>query len=79
MGKAIVSTPAGVNGLDLSPGEDFVLTPTAAEMGQAIQRLLGDPRERERLGAAARCRVERDFGWDDIARRQAELYREVMA
>ena len=79
MGKAIVSTPAGVNGLDLAPGEDFVLTPTAAEMGHAIERLLGDPRERERLGAAARCRVERDFGWDDIARRQAELYRELMA
>ena len=79
MGKAIVSTPAGVNGLDLVAGEDFVLTRSAAEMAQAIERLLAEPQERERLGAAARSRVEREFGWDDIARRQAELYREVMA
>ncbi len=28
MGKAIVSTPAGVNGLDLSAGEDFILAQT---------------------------------------------------
>ncbi len=79
MGKAIVSTPAGVNSLDLSPGEDFILTTNAAEMAQAIERLLADPPERERLGATARSRVEREFGWDDIARRQAELYRELMA
>ena len=25
MGKAVVSTPAGVNGMDLAPGQDFVL------------------------------------------------------
>ena len=79
MGKAIVSTPAGVNGLDLTAGEDFVLTPSAAEMAQAIERLLAEPQARERLGAAARSRVELEFGWDEIARRQAELYREVTA
>jgi glycosyltransferase involved in cell wall biosynthesis len=79
MGKAIVSTPAGVNGLDLVAGEDFVLTPRAAEMAEAIGKLLAEPQERERLGAAARSRVEREFGWDEIARRQAELYRELMA
>jgi polysaccharide biosynthesis protein PslH len=79
MGKAIVSTPAGVNGLDLVAGEDFVLTPNAVEMAQAIEKLLAEPQARERLGAAARSRVEREFGWDDIARRQAELYRELRA
>jgi glycosyltransferase involved in cell wall biosynthesis len=78
MGKAIVSTPAGVNGLDLVAGEDFVLAPTAVEMARAIEKLLAEPKERERLGAAARSRVEREFGWDDIARRQAELYRELI-
>jgi glycosyltransferase involved in cell wall biosynthesis len=79
MGKAIVSTLAGVNGLDLVAGEDFVLAPGAAEMAQAIESLLSAPLARERLGAAARSRVELEFGWDDIARRQAELYRELMA
>jgi glycosyltransferase involved in cell wall biosynthesis len=75
MGKAIVSTPAGVNGLDLTPGEDFVLVKTAAEMAQAIESLLEDRGRRNRIEAAARRRVERDYGWDGIARRQAEMYR----
>ncbi len=79
MGKAIVSTPAGVNGLDLRPGDDFILAQNATEMAQAIERLLAEPQERERRGAAARSRAEREFGWDEIARRQAELYRELMA
>jgi glycosyltransferase involved in cell wall biosynthesis len=79
MGKPVVSTPAGVNGLDLVAGEDFILAQHAAEMAQAIERLLAEPQAREHLGAAARSRVERDFGWDDIARRQADLYRELMA
>ena len=77
MGKAIVSTPAGVNGLDLAAGRDFVLVNHGTEMAEAIERLLGDPGERARIEAAARERVERDFGWDHIARRQAAMYREL--
>jgi len=77
MGKAIVSTPAGVNGLDLVPGQDFILAKTASEMTEAIGKLLDDPARRRRLEAAARSRVERDFGWDQIARHQMLLYREI--
>jgi GT2 family glycosyltransferase/glycosyltransferase involved in cell wall biosynthesis len=74
MGKAIVSTPAGVNGLDLTAGEDFVLVKGVDEMARAIESLLEDSRLRNGIEAAARRRVERDYGWDEIARRQAELW-----
>jgi GT2 family glycosyltransferase/glycosyltransferase involved in cell wall biosynthesis len=77
MGKAIVSTPAGVNGLDLVPGEDFLLVKSAEEMADAIGRLLGSAERRKQIEEAARRRVEREYGWDEIARRQAELYREM--
>lgn len=76
-GKAIASTPAGVNGLDLAPGEEFLLTPDAASMADAINRLMDSPEECRRLGLAARRRAETEFGWDAIARRQADLYREL--
>jgi glycosyltransferase involved in cell wall biosynthesis len=79
MGKAVVSTPAGVNGLDLTPGEDFVLVQTAAEMSEAIERLLGNPAERARIEAAARARVARDYSWDTIAAAQSALYRELLS
>jgi glycosyltransferase involved in cell wall biosynthesis len=77
MAKAVVSTPPGVNGLDLTPGRDFVLVHTAAEMAAAIDKLLSDPAARAAIETAARARVERDFGWDHIARAQSALYREL--
>lgn len=78
MGKAVVSTPAGVNGLDLSPGEDFLLARTAEEMAAGIERLLQDGVERNRIEVAARQRAERGYGWDAIGQLQAELYRGLL-
>jgi GT2 family glycosyltransferase/glycosyltransferase involved in cell wall biosynthesis len=77
MGKATVSTSAGVNGLDLSAGEDFVLAENASEMADAIQRLLSDDAARGKIERSARARVERDYNWDAIAAAQAALYREM--
>jgi glycosyltransferase involved in cell wall biosynthesis len=77
-GRPVVSTPAGVNGLDLVPGEDFILVHTAAEMAAAIGNLLASPAECHRLAAAGRRRVEASYGWDEIAPRQTELYRDLM-
>ena len=76
-GRPVVSTPAGVNGLDLVPGRDFVLAETGAKMAEAIAWLLASPGECARLAAAGRRRVEEAYGWDEIARRQTELYREL--
>jgi glycosyltransferase involved in cell wall biosynthesis len=78
MGKAVVSTPAGVNGLDLTPGEDFLLVHTAREMAAAIESLLASPAGRSRIETAARARVERDYDWDAIAQAQSALYRELL-
>jgi glycosyltransferase involved in cell wall biosynthesis len=74
-----VSTAAGINGLDLRPGQDMVLANTAADMAVAIDRLFDRPEERKRIETAARATVEREFGWDGIARRQAALYSELTA
>jgi GT2 family glycosyltransferase/glycosyltransferase involved in cell wall biosynthesis len=73
MGKAVVSTTAGVNGLDLDPGHDFVLVRTPDEMAAAIDDLLSDPHRRLEIERAARARVERDFSWDEIARQALDF------
>ena len=75
MGRAIVSTPAGINGLDLSPGRDVLVATNGAEMAEAIALLITDPDRRRAIEREARATVERDFGWDAIARRQKQLYR----
>jgi len=79
MGKAIVSTPAGVNGLDLRAGDEFVLVHNGKEMAAGITRLLDDETARRRIEAAARAGVERDYSWDAIARRQADVYRDLIS
>jgi glycogen synthase len=46
----------------------------SADLAAAINRLLADPAERERMGHAGRARVERQFAWEAIARQTADLY-----
>ncbi len=77
-GRPVVSTSAGVNGLDLAAGEEFALANTGAEIANAILRLFNAPEECASLAAAGRRRVEESYGWDEIARKQAELYRELI-
>ncbi|MEO7144473.1 MAG: glycosyltransferase, partial [Bryobacteraceae bacterium] len=79
MGKAIVSTPAGVNGLDVTPGRDVVIARTGPEMAGMIASLLDHPEERQTLEREARHTVERQYDWDAIARQQAELYHSLRA
>ena len=74
MGKAVVSTPAGINGLDLAAGQDVEVTRYAAEMAAAIERLFRDPDRRKALERRARLTAERSYGWDAIARQQRALY-----
>ncbi|HYL36050.1 MAG TPA: glycosyltransferase, partial [Bryobacteraceae bacterium] len=61
MGKAIVSTPAGIHGWDLHAGEDVIVTKTPEEMARAIAELIEHPEKRQCLEQAARKTVERDF------------------
>lgn len=79
MGKAIVSTPAGINGLDLEDGRDVIVAETAGEFAAAIERLLVDPADRRGLEAQARRTAVARHGWDAIARAQAALYASLTA
>ncbi|MDX1983774.1 MAG: glycosyltransferase [Bryobacteraceae bacterium] len=79
MGKAVVSTPAGVNGLDVRHDHDVLITAGPREMAGAIRLLLSDGERRRRIEAAARQTVVDRYDWDVIAERQAELYRKLRA
>jgi GT2 family glycosyltransferase/glycosyltransferase involved in cell wall biosynthesis len=73
-GRVVVSTPAGVNGLDVSPGRDVVVTGSAAEMAERIVALSSDGKAREAIESHARETAVR-YDWGEIGRSQAELYR----
>ncbi len=62
MGKPVVTTTVGQNIDYLVDGESGVLTSPgdASQFGQSIERLLGNPELRFRLGQNARKRIERN-------------------
>jgi GT2 family glycosyltransferase/glycosyltransferase involved in cell wall biosynthesis len=74
MGKAIVSTPAGINGLDLVDGRDVIVAKDGESMAQAIRDLIDDPARRVSLEREARATAVRDYDWDVIAKEQKKLY-----
>jgi len=78
MGKAIVSTEAGIHGLELARGADVVVTDSAEAMAAAVARLLESPAERAAIETHARQTVERVYGWDAIAREQKRLYENLL-
>jgi starch synthase len=51
------------------PDEEF-----QAGLADAINALCGDPARAAEMGVAGRARAVREFGWDAIARRTADLY-----
>jgi GT2 family glycosyltransferase/glycosyltransferase involved in cell wall biosynthesis len=72
MGKAIVSTPAGVHGLEV--GEEVVVAETAQQIAEAIAHLLDHPQARIALERHARQTAERLYDWNAIAEEQKNLY-----
>jgi glycosyltransferase involved in cell wall biosynthesis len=78
MGKAIVSTPAGVNGLDLAPGQDFLLAQSAEEFARGVEALSIDRERRIAIERTARQTALR-YDWRGIAGRQLDVYARVSA
>jgi glycosyltransferase involved in cell wall biosynthesis len=78
MGKAIVSTPAGINGLDLEAGRDLMVAASGAEMTRAIRELFDDAEKRRSMERRARATVAAKFDWDVIAGEQKRMYEELI-
>lgn len=78
MGKGIVSTRIGAEGIGLCDGVDALLADTPEDFAAAVCRLLDDRPLRMRLGAAARQRAEQHFGWEAIGTRLRAVYSDLL-
>ena len=67
MGKAVVSTTLGAEGLPVQHGENIILADDPADFTREVVALLHDPPRRQRLGQAARKLVEESYGWPSVA------------
>jgi len=67
MGKAVVSTTLGAEGLPVRHNENIILADDPAAFARAVIDLLRDPQRRAQLGRAARELVARNHGWPAVA------------
>jgi ribosomal protein S18 acetylase RimI-like enzyme len=78
MERAVVSTSSGCAGLGLEHGVNIWIADSPEDFAQAVRTLLADHGLRQRIAAAGRVHVERNFDWREIGARQRALLRELL-
>jgi glycosyltransferase involved in cell wall biosynthesis len=73
MGKAVVSTTVGVEGLPVTDGENVILADNPDSFAQAVAMLLRAAEERQRIGMNAMRFVRANFGWQNVANEFADI------
>ena len=77
MGKAVITTSIGCEGLRAVDGENVLIRDTAAGFAAAVDQVLVDEPLQRRLGAAGRRTVEESYSWDVIGSGMLEWYERV--
>jgi glycosyltransferase involved in cell wall biosynthesis len=67
MGRPVISTSLGIEGLDVTDGEHFLRADNAEAFSRGILSLLDDATLRARIAAAARRLMEERFSWKTVA------------
>ncbi|MCC6748438.1 MAG: glycosyltransferase [Deltaproteobacteria bacterium] len=78
MGKAIVSTRIGAEGLDVTDDEDILLADEPAFFARRVVELLRDPERRRRLGVAGRAKVVDVYTWRAAVARFDAIHAELV-
>jgi polysaccharide biosynthesis protein PslH len=74
MGKAVVSTAVGCEGLDARDGENILVRDDPEEFAEAVRLVLSDDALRDRLAANARATAEQTYAWERIGAHMFEQY-----
>ena len=77
MGKAIVASAVGAEGIKVESGQDLIIAEAPQEFADQVLRLLKNPARLRQLGANARQVVERHYDWRVIYSKMDALYDEV--
>jgi glycosyltransferase involved in cell wall biosynthesis len=78
MGKAVVSTTVGAEGLPLTPGEHFVRSDAPLHFAKEVVALIRNEGRREALGRAGRRLMEERYSWPRVVSDFEAQCREVL-
>ncbi len=77
LGKPVISTSKGAEGIEVTNNLDIVLENNLETFSEHIVSLLQDKDRCERLGTNARRLVEENYTWDRVCERAIEVYRKL--
>jgi glycosyltransferase involved in cell wall biosynthesis len=78
MGKAIVSTTLGAEGIETMSGRDILIEDEPAAFAGAVNRLLADPSLAARIGESARLAAVERYSWSGAAEALEGFYRRIL-
>jgi glycosyltransferase involved in cell wall biosynthesis len=78
MGKAIVSTTLGAEGIEVVPGRDILLEDQPVAFAEAVSRLLAEPALAARIGKSARQLAVEQYSWTGAAKALEGFYRRIL-
>ena len=79
MGKAIVSTALGAEGIEATPERDILIADDPVSFAASVIRLLDDPALRARLGRSARQLAVQRYSWSAAASRLEGFFGQIIA
>jgi len=79
MGKAVVSTAIGSEGLAVAEGVNILTRNRPEDFAEAVRTVLADKDLRTRLGRNARDTAERHYSWDVVGSGMLRAYRDLVA
>lgn len=77
MGKAVVSTSQGAEGVKAVDGVNILIRDNPADFVRAVAEVLVDKNLRQRLGRGARETAEQFYNWDRIGAGLRAAYAEI--
>jgi glycosyltransferase involved in cell wall biosynthesis len=78
MGKAMVSTTLGCEGVDVRDGKHLLIADDADAFAAAVMRLFEDAEHGQALGRAGRIKMEREYSWEYAGELLESLYTRVV-
>ena len=78
MGKAIVSTTLGAEGIEAVPGRDILIEDQPVAFAAAVNRLLAEPSQAARIGESARQLAVNRYAWSAAAEALEGFYRRIL-
>lgn len=78
VGTPVVTTPLGLEGLEIRAGKDILVGETPEELADAVHTILTNEEEYKRVSAQSRQAVEEKYAWPAITHQLEQVYKEAL-